>query len=1577
MAIYSDDDVTRTFSDEEVMPVTAKKVYDDSDVTAISPPSTLDEVIKAPAIGLAKFGASTAKLGSSFGATLDKTFNITGDNPVTREQQTNKEIDKFFGTDKQQELHSIPGKMVETISNVAPYLANFPIAMTGIATMYNDVVNALTEKGIPVDRARKIAGEENGAMLVAGVVGGKTLGAIVGPILSKLGMTGAIGQFAGKGIAGGLGAEGGVQAAREVHNAELEDRPDLQQKYDPKQSIANMLAFGGMAGLHPSMPKPELKPKDDTTTPDLAPEFDSTNKQMSVGERKILEQQSTLLQDKLEKAQEELNTLEEVGKTSGNFSEALVAEMEARKTVIDKATQDFTDLQDILSGKIEGEPTETTLAREMKVQELIQRLRDKQEPQGKSVMDEPLSFEDAQKIDEDINKADETVKEEPPPVGEEPVAAVIPKVEIKDRTKPTSDEVHSLVGDANTMGEVFTTLMKERIGSAGQRALITALAMNKRVGSAIFRAVKGQIHEDGRVGEYDPNTHSVVLAEGGHIGTILHEAVHAAVHDLLIEGKSVASKAMNALYERYKLDHIQKMLPEYYKGLSDKEKLDLPYTDIGGNHYGFNDIHEFVSEAMTNRRFQKLLSLIPDSSVPGKIEHMWNRFKDIIKEGVSKTLGIKEGKARTALDNVLEHGSRLIDEGSNIPFKFKKLSETIPASLKERNPMDDVNTLKRFTAWIGRTTFGKNSMAGFFRDNPRVQKVYKELRRADEAGDAFVNSILYGDVNVEGMSKFSTLTKVKNATSVFMTLSKTPRESMKVLHDLFKRGFELELDYAENLARNGQHLTPDQVKAYNTFSDMFRKMYDGVAALQDGLGKKHVLPYRKGWYPSTRAGDYSVSLNFGGNTAHIQYFKTRAAAELFRRKVSNGTNLRFIQVSDVIQKSKEQAEPNKVMADIILADLQKALPSVDAFLKQRIERLMDSISIRGGKLGYHHQKRLNVEGYKGSELFKSDADLGESFKDGIQASLNNFGQNIRGLVMKTKVEPELNDTRWQEQDPLGYAAATKMYENSRGQNEVLAGSTLEDVANKIDLGISHAMKAMFDVKWNKDEHIVTWANNHAMEVFYNFKMMGKITFAIIGQLLTTPNTISLMSYGNHGLMAWKSYTKGLTKLIAGDKELWQAIKEDSQTFNTIEAQYLESFNLKEHGAGQTLGADIWNGFNDYVLMKVPGQRMDSLSRVVAYAVGLTHHLDLGKSLEVARAEARQLSDQAINVYGSTEGAAVFNHLGTIGKGIRPLQSFGQNMLGNLISTVMNIKPTDYRTYGPFVNFVLAGTLAGGVLSLPFIQEYEKLRLILLEKFNDVSLPSVLEWFGKDNTFIDRLDVPEDAVKRAMLYGTPALTGIDASSSVRANETLFTMMLAVMAGQESALKLFPIQNFMSDVAVGGVNGVKAIVGDTKQADRKKAIAALAPAGAIGYGVNELAGNNTTTVLGKSTNKIAVGKNAEAAITRTPLDVAGSVLGSKSIRQDYAERKNLQLEQEQKIKGAKINEELIQLTETGDPKEAQRHINRLIALGQDGKQIENGIGTNAYKRLVDMDVRFYATKTGAVKKPQAQAFFGFGK
>jgi hypothetical protein len=135
-------------------------------------------------------------------------------------------------------------------------------------------------------------------------------------------------------------------------------------------------------------------------------------------------------------------------------------------------------------------------------------------------------------------------------------------------------------------------------------------------------------------GKYDPNTDTMSLRVGALTNHLfLHEAVHATAEHLISNPDSLTGirrQGYDQLNELF--NHSKAMLA--LKGLTDSTV------------YGLTDIHEFVSEAMTNPEFQAMLRAIRYKASPYSL---MSRFTD----GIRKLFKIVDTAESNVLNEVI------------------------------------------------------------------------------------------------------------------------------------------------------------------------------------------------------------------------------------------------------------------------------------------------------------------------------------------------------------------------------------------------------------------------------------------------------------------------------------------------------------------------------------------------------------------------------------------------------------------------------------------------------------------------------------------------------------------------------------------------------------------------------------------------------------------------------------------------------------------------------------------------------------------------------------------------------------
>jgi hypothetical protein len=139
----------------------------------------------------------------------------------------------------------------------------------------------------------------------------------------------------------------------------------------------------------------------------------------------------------------------------------------------------------------------------------------------------------------------------------------------------------------------------------------------------------------GWIGKYDPTTDTVVMRKGVGMSnhTFLHEVVHAAASGLIDRSDTLQG------VRRQGYDQLVALF-DHTKGLLSQAGVDE------ADHYGLKDIHEFLSEALTNPEFQAVLRGIRYKGSPYSLMNWFTT-------GIRKLFDVKEGRESNVLNEVI------------------------------------------------------------------------------------------------------------------------------------------------------------------------------------------------------------------------------------------------------------------------------------------------------------------------------------------------------------------------------------------------------------------------------------------------------------------------------------------------------------------------------------------------------------------------------------------------------------------------------------------------------------------------------------------------------------------------------------------------------------------------------------------------------------------------------------------------------------------------------------------------------------------------------------------------------------
>jgi hypothetical protein len=305
----------------------------------------------------------------------------------------------------------------------------------------------------------------------------------------------------------------------------------------------------------------------------------------------------------------------------------------------------------------------------------------------------------------------------------------MPEVQFKNKAAPTHEEWHDHVWGSKTLGEAIDkTLATKGLGGVGQRILAKALRQSDFISDAKLELTSNILKYTDKSGKeknalglyYGGSEHRVQLGKNSSITELLHEAMHAGTQKLLLDKTSPAAIEMQKLFDKYQQDHIikyEEKLQQFKEDNPNATLEELNRFKEENDPYGFENVDEFVAEAFTDKKFQELLSgLNVRERTGGVISNLWDSFKEVVR----LNLGVPE-TSRSAFDDVIEHGSTLIEESKgfkrdangNIVISPSRLSKEVHDELeREGIPIAHTSPHKfGMFDWVKHALSGEGAMA--------------------------------------------------------------------------------------------------------------------------------------------------------------------------------------------------------------------------------------------------------------------------------------------------------------------------------------------------------------------------------------------------------------------------------------------------------------------------------------------------------------------------------------------------------------------------------------------------------------------------------------------------------------------------------------------------------------------------------------------------------------------------------------------------------------------------------------------------------------------------------------------------
>lgn len=892
--------------------------------------------------------------------------------------------------------------------------------------------------------------------------------------------------------------------------------------------------------------------------------------------------------------------------------------------------------------------------------------------------------------------------------------------------------------------------------------------------------------------------------------------------------------------------------------------------------------------------------------------------------------------------------------------------------------MDAVDNIKSFkdipkvSAYFTRQLFGKNTNAGIWYDNPIIQATRGVISNAQRLGTQIHHKLLYGNTTYgKGFGPLVTLNKIISGDAAYHVLKHTKTDDVVHVMDYLRSKYDFNAPEPKSITNwrktkgvkvtqqiiddiitdyqdisKGANFTPEQQRFYDSMSKMWANQWAELANVQKGMDKAHVLPYHKGWYPAMRSGNFFVSLQMNGRSVYAQYFRTKELGEQWLRKFNSIQNKKGLSASTVLDRPQGDSPQAGVgLTRLYQQELKNAgFPDGAA----EIENVLQRMQTFGGKLGKHHEHRYNLDGYAGSELFKTKEELGNSWKRAIEDSVSETTNIIKKMQITHDLTPILQDASLKQSHPntiktvemMNDMATNKVHVKTKEVDDWIDAKFEKmylEITRPVRQGLNKAGFKSVNPDYVPDKSIFKTAHGNAGTLFYIWGLMSRPAFWA-GQALTPITTIPRVLLREDGMVgSMMTMGKAWMTMLHPDKEFAEAVSKIAQERDTFHPQFINDFN-KLSWLDKIIPQERARRMFEWFTGQAESTMLDAFSRYWSFTTAWEHNKKMGLSADALIEKSVDMTGEMAVLYGRAEKAPIFEQMGTAGEMMSPLQTFSQAQLGNLVADIRRAK--NEHNVKPLVATFLMTMLMGGVMGTPLVAEYEFFRRALgLEDY----LPSTIEWALGGEDFSDRV-ISHGAVSAS----TTAVSeeGFDMGSSLRWNPIL----AGILIGDRTFIDLFPAVGFASDIAGAVGTSIKAQYGDVPEEERRDAALTLTPGGyksIVDYAKYD-----------SDTRKWVPDKKGDAVTAQTSDQITAQALGTRTLKTAREKEIIRQRDLDMKTQNVRVTKQVNMLANAiikDDHESFKKALTKIHELGLTDKELMGMMKTELKNRNIPEYIR----------------------
>ena len=1053
-----------------------------------------------------------------------------------------------------------------------------------------------------------------------------------------------------------------------------------------------------------------------------------------------------------------------------------------------------------------------------------------------------------------------------------------------------------------------------------------------------------------QLGRYGVGTEDITInsTKAPDNATVLvHEVIHRgssnAIDQFQLDPSKLTSKERRAINQLTNLYNSVKDLPKV-AGTKPVSNL-KEFLAYGLSHEGFASYLNSLKGVEKVSMLKKVLNGVMDLlGFDPKVRTAFTELQGIGETLVTSAREINPQADRATLVRQIQRG--LGNQNINTVLKY---TQDQLVGMAKAGQLSDIGT-KSAVAY--KNIFGKLQLNEIF-DNPVVNYVSEIVRRAEAAKVSFEHTLKFGinpDANRGVGKRWMELKQYIDNNSVYKTFHDLTVEDGAVLHDWNKRFFDEAVtidslkaemkalvDAGEQVGTMFEHQLAKRIKQLEA-ANVPKKVLDAYVSEKKALnlafeenntlfkqqGRK-VQPFRPDYYPAVRKGKFAVGVFANDVIYRVQLFRTEMEARMFQEKVASfpGYKTEFGDIGKALEGTANLGELSDFARDMF--DRLGLDPEVYG-----LTNALDQMSTTGMKFGKHQEFRKGVEGYAGSEWFKTRAELGDAYKNAIfdwideQASIRTKN-NIKYDTERLLTDPAIVD---------GMPNAFNMASHIRdvGLNAVpewgWAKVFDKQVRNAGDGLVTNVAKMFGKKDYVAKVSPVDKSMGVMSSMFYLSTLMNRPGFWV-SQLLTAPSAIRhiLRDTDIPMMDIVNSFSKGSMRSFgavthdAVSAAVMRYLIDNTTSLRPQLQNELNTIKWMEAGSGKKFSEVM-----RLITGQSPSEAADIFSRIWTANMMIEHYRGKGLTGMALNDAVANATDLTMVAYNRSNKAAWVDKAGIVGQAASPLLTYGTAQLGNLVADIQFMaKERTLRSALPALSTMLVTQLMAGAIGLPILVEYQFMRDMLVEYDQSYDwMPDPKRILQESPAWLER--------------GIPsAVTGLDVGSGMRWNPFLAKFFLE---DTQSLIDVFPALSFMSQV--GKTAGMALLdtagMGMYTDAQKRKAYLAVAP----------LVGGKSlvdATYFNSLDRELVPGGRSYGVVEQSPMEHLSTFMGSRTVDRARIQDAEFSFKQSER-KVASQQQKLVDLV-ADQGQFSERALNKLAEAGLTGDEI-NALLLDAYTR-----------------------------